>query len=121
MLLYIFGVEQKTPLRHKRLTFLMVQNSSFEEVAKTVIFFLMFIIRNIFNIKTLIIYDALDTLLYTLRRPYFRKLENQDALVCISESIPEPTVEWVFCDSQSDRYDMWRENCFYDFTFSVSF
>ncbi|KAJ8785632.1 hypothetical protein J1605_007229, partial [Eschrichtius robustus] len=43
-----------------------------------------------------------DTLLYTLRRPYFRKMENQDALVCISESIPEPTVEWVFCDSQSD-------------------
>lgn len=52
----------------------------------------------------LILCDALDTLLYTLRRPYFRKMENQDALVCISEGIPEPTVEWVFCDAQSDRY-----------------
>lgn len=50
--------------------------------------------------------DALDTLLYTLRRPYFRKMENEDALVCISESIPEPTVEWVFRDSQSERYDV---------------
>ena len=27
-------------------------------------------------------------------------------MVCISESVPEPTVEWVFCDSQSDRYDV---------------
>ncbi|GAB5566250.1 platelet-derived growth factor receptor alpha [Prionailurus iriomotensis] len=44
----------------------------------------------------------INTLLYTLRRPYFRKMEHQDALVCISESIPEPTVEWVFCDSQSE-------------------
>ncbi|XP_023444555.2 receptor-type tyrosine-protein kinase FLT3 isoform X3 [Dasypus novemcinctus] len=42
-----------------------------------------------------------NTLLYTLRRPYFRKMDNQDALVCISESNPEPTVEWLFCDSQS--------------------
>lgn len=57
----------------------------------------------------LIICDALDTLLYTLRRPYFRKMENEDALVCISESIPEPTVEWVFRDLQSDRYDMFIE------------
>ncbi|KAL0598350.1 Receptor-type tyrosine-protein kinase FLT3 [Plecturocebus cupreus] len=43
-----------------------------------------------------------DTLLYTLRRPYFRKMENQDALVCISESVPEPIVEWVLCDSQGE-------------------
>uniref|UniRef100_A0A2I3RGH9 receptor protein-tyrosine kinase n=2 Tax=Pan TaxID=9596 RepID=A0A2I3RGH9_PANTR len=42
------------------------------------------------------------TLLYTLRRPYFRKMENQDALVCISESVPEPIVEWVLCDSQGE-------------------
>lgn len=68
-----------------------------------------------------IIYDDLDTLLYTLRRPYFRKMENQDALVCISESIPEPTVEWVFCDSQSERYDIYRGNCYYRFTFLVFF
>lgn len=67
----------------------------------------------------LIIYDTLDRLLYTLRRPYFRKMENQDALVCISESIPEPTVEWVFCDSQSERYDGYRHNGFYDFTFGL--
>ena len=77
----------------------------------------MFFIWNIFNIKTWIIY-ALDTLLYTLRKPYFRKMENQDALVCISESVPEPTVEWVFCDSQSDRYDV---RTAYDFTVAVFF
>ncbi|XP_040835822.1 receptor-type tyrosine-protein kinase FLT3 [Ochotona curzoniae] len=43
-----------------------------------------------------------NTLLYTLRRPYFRRLGNQDALVCISESVPEPVVEWVLCDSQGE-------------------
>ncbi|XP_049634177.1 receptor-type tyrosine-protein kinase FLT3 [Suncus etruscus] len=43
-----------------------------------------------------------NTLLHTLRRPYFRKMENQDALLCISEGVPEPTVEWVFCSSQSE-------------------
>uniref|UniRef100_F6Y6U1 receptor protein-tyrosine kinase n=1 Tax=Macaca mulatta TaxID=9544 RepID=F6Y6U1_MACMU len=43
-----------------------------------------------------------NTLLFTLRRPYFRKMENQDALVCISESVPEPIVEWVLCDSQGE-------------------
>lgn len=36
-------------------------------------------------------------------------MENEDALVCISESIPEPTVEWVFRDSQSERYDVYIE------------
>lgn len=65
----------------------------------------------------LLIYDTLDTLLYTLRRPYFRKMENQDALVCISESIPEPTVEWVFCNAQSERYDIYRGNCYFCFIF----
>uniref|UniRef100_A0A8C6RVU7 Receptor-type tyrosine-protein kinase FLT3 n=1 Tax=Nannospalax galili TaxID=1026970 RepID=A0A8C6RVU7_NANGA len=40
--------------------------------------------------------------LYTLRRPYFRKMENQDALVCISESVPEPVVEWVLCSSHGE-------------------
>ncbi|ELV11922.1 FL cytokine receptor [Tupaia chinensis] len=29
-------------------------------------------------------------------------MENQDALVCISESVPEPIVEWVFCNSQGE-------------------
>ncbi|GAB1290489.1 Receptor protein-tyrosine kinase [Apodemus speciosus] len=29
-----------------------------------------------------------DTQLYVLRKPYFRKMENQDALLCISESVP---------------------------------
>lgn len=36
-------------------------------------------------------------------------MENEDALVCISESIPEPTVEWVFRDPQSERYDVYIE------------
>uniref|UniRef100_A0A452DSS4 Receptor-type tyrosine-protein kinase FLT3 n=1 Tax=Capra hircus TaxID=9925 RepID=A0A452DSS4_CAPHI len=54
------------------------------------------------NYTVLFTVSIRSTLLYTLRKPYFRKMENQDALVCISESVPEPTVEWVFCDSQSD-------------------
>ncbi|KAI4581674.1 hypothetical protein MJG53_020804 [Ovis ammon polii x Ovis aries] len=58
------------------------------------------------NYTVLFTVSIRNTLLYTLRKPYFRKMENQDALVCISESVPEPTVEWVFCDSQSDRYDV---------------
>ncbi|XP_006894150.1 PREDICTED: receptor-type tyrosine-protein kinase FLT3 [Elephantulus edwardii] len=43
-----------------------------------------------------------NTLLYTLRRPYFRKMGSEDALLCVSESVPEPEVEWVFCDSQGE-------------------
>ncbi|XP_036687556.1 receptor-type tyrosine-protein kinase FLT3 isoform X2 [Balaenoptera musculus] len=64
--------------------------------------YLLFIQREATNYTVLFTVSIRNTLLYTLRRPYFRKMENQDALVCISESIPEPTVEWVFCDSQSD-------------------
>ncbi|XP_069739238.1 receptor-type tyrosine-protein kinase FLT3 [Phaenicophaeus curvirostris] len=30
-------------------------------------------------------------------KPYFRKRENLDAIECISESYPQPSVEWVFC------------------------
>ncbi|ERE74735.1 receptor-type tyrosine-protein kinase FLT3 [Cricetulus griseus] len=39
-------------------------------------------------------------------QPHFdlqnRKVENQDALVCVSESVPEPTVEWVLCSSPGE-------------------
>uniref|UniRef100_A0A8I3PR47 Receptor-type tyrosine-protein kinase FLT3 n=2 Tax=Canis lupus familiaris TaxID=9615 RepID=A0A8I3PR47_CANLF len=64
--------------------------------------YLLFIQSGATNYTILFTVSIRNTLLYTLRRPYFRKMENQDALVCISESIPEPTVEWVFCDSQSE-------------------
>nr|KAF6452357.1 fms related receptor tyrosine kinase 3 [Molossus molossus] len=64
--------------------------------------YLLFIQSEVTNYTVLFTVSIRNTLLYTLRRPYFRKMENQDALVCISESIPEPTVEWVFCDSQSE-------------------
>ncbi|XP_036773245.2 receptor-type tyrosine-protein kinase FLT3 isoform X2 [Manis pentadactyla] len=64
--------------------------------------YLLFIQSEAANYTILFTVSIRNTLLYTLRRPYFRKMENQDALVCISESIPEPTVEWVFCDSQSE-------------------
>ncbi|XP_078003191.1 receptor-type tyrosine-protein kinase FLT3 isoform X7 [Phascolarctos cinereus] len=37
-----------------------------------------------------------------LKKPYFRKLENQNAVVCISESFPDPVVEWSFCSPQSE-------------------
>ncbi|XP_037382972.1 receptor-type tyrosine-protein kinase FLT3 [Talpa occidentalis] len=64
--------------------------------------YLLLIQNEAVNYTILFTVSIRSTLLYTLRRPYFRKMENQDALVCISESIPEPTVEWVFCDSQSE-------------------
>ncbi|EPY74740.1 FL cytokine receptor precursor [Camelus ferus] len=64
--------------------------------------YLLFIQAEATNYTVLFTVSIRNTLLYTLRRPYFRKLENQDALVCISEGTPEPTVEWVFCESQGD-------------------
>ncbi|XP_048656958.1 receptor-type tyrosine-protein kinase FLT3 [Marmota marmota marmota] len=68
--------------------------------------YLLFIQSEATNYTILFTVSIRNTLLYTLRRPYFRKMENQDALVCISESVPEPIVEWVFCDSQGERYEM---------------
>nr|Q00342.2 RecName: Full=Receptor-type tyrosine-protein kinase FLT3; AltName: Full=FL cytokine receptor; AltName: Full=Fetal liver kinase 2; Short=FLK-2; AltName: Full=Fms-like tyrosine kinase 3; Short=FLT-3; AltName: Full=Tyrosine-protein kinase receptor flk-2; AltName: CD_antigen=CD135; Flags: Precursor [Mus musculus]CAA42041.1 Flt3 protein [Mus musculus] len=56
------------------------------------------------NYTVLFTVNVRDTQLYVLRRPYFRKMENQDALLCISEGVPEPTVEWVLCSSH-------RESC----------
>ncbi|XP_004854862.1 receptor-type tyrosine-protein kinase FLT3 isoform X3 [Heterocephalus glaber] len=64
--------------------------------------YLLFIQSEVTNYTILFTVSIRNTLLYTLRRPYFRKLEDQDALVCISESVPEPTVEWVFCNSQGE-------------------
>ncbi|XP_036084283.1 receptor-type tyrosine-protein kinase FLT3 isoform X1 [Rousettus aegyptiacus] len=63
--------------------------------------YLLFIQSEATNYTVLFTVSMRNALPYTLRRPYFRKMEDQDALVCVSESIPEPTVEWVFCDSQS--------------------
>ncbi|XP_012882731.1 PREDICTED: receptor-type tyrosine-protein kinase FLT3 [Dipodomys ordii] len=64
--------------------------------------YLLFIQSEATNYTILFTVSIRNTLLYTLRRPYFRRLENQDALVCVSESIPEPIVEWVLCDSQGE-------------------
>ncbi|XP_023386477.1 receptor-type tyrosine-protein kinase FLT3 [Pteropus vampyrus] len=64
--------------------------------------YLLFIQSEATNYTVLFTVSIRNALLYTLRRPYFRKMEDQDALVCVSESIPEPTVEWVFCDSQGE-------------------
>ncbi|KAM4859673.1 receptor-type tyrosine-protein kinase FLT3 [Thomomys bottae] len=64
--------------------------------------YLLFIQSEATNYTILFTVSIRNALLYTLRRPYFRKLENQDALVCVSESIPEPVVEWVLCDSQGE-------------------
>ncbi|XP_064297165.1 receptor-type tyrosine-protein kinase FLT3 [Phalacrocorax carbo] len=30
-------------------------------------------------------------------KPYFRKREKSDAIECVSESYPQPSVEWIFC------------------------
>ncbi|XP_053776433.1 receptor-type tyrosine-protein kinase FLT3 isoform X1 [Desmodus rotundus] len=64
--------------------------------------YLLFIQSAVTNYTILFTVSMRNTQLHTLRRPYFRKMENQDALVCVSESIPEPTVKWVFCNSQSE-------------------
>ncbi|XP_064131375.1 receptor-type tyrosine-protein kinase FLT3 isoform X2 [Loxodonta africana] len=64
--------------------------------------YLLFIQSEASNYTILFTVSIRNTPIYTLRRPYFRKMENQDALLCISESIPEPVVEWVFCNSQSE-------------------
>ncbi|XP_062050419.1 receptor-type tyrosine-protein kinase FLT3 [Lepus europaeus] len=64
--------------------------------------YLLFIQSEATNYTILFTVSIRNTLFYTLRRPYFRKMENQDALVCISESVPEPVVEWVLCDSQGE-------------------
>ncbi|XP_064906924.1 receptor-type tyrosine-protein kinase FLT3 isoform X4 [Columba livia] len=35
-------------------------------------------------------------------KPYFRKREKSDAIECISESYPQPSVEWIFCKTPED-------------------
>ncbi|KAK2533056.1 Flt3 [Columba livia] len=35
-------------------------------------------------------------------KPYFRKREESDAIECISESYPQPSVEWIFCKTPED-------------------
>uniref|UniRef100_A0A8B9EVL5 receptor protein-tyrosine kinase n=2 Tax=Amazona TaxID=12929 RepID=A0A8B9EVL5_9PSIT len=37
-------------------------------------------------------------------KPYFRKREGSDAIECISESYPQPYVEWIFCKTPEKRY-----------------
>ncbi|KFP22850.1 Receptor-type tyrosine-protein kinase FLT3, partial [Egretta garzetta] len=36
-------------------------------------------------------------------KPYFRKREKSDAIECISESYPQPSVEWIFCKTPEKR------------------
>uniref|UniRef100_A0A8C3JU40 receptor protein-tyrosine kinase n=1 Tax=Calidris pygmaea TaxID=425635 RepID=A0A8C3JU40_9CHAR len=37
-------------------------------------------------------------------KPYFRKREKSDAIECISESYPQPSLEWIFCKTPEKRY-----------------
>uniref|UniRef100_A0A663FE07 receptor protein-tyrosine kinase n=1 Tax=Aquila chrysaetos chrysaetos TaxID=223781 RepID=A0A663FE07_AQUCH len=37
-------------------------------------------------------------------KPYFRKREKSDVIECISESYPQPSVEWIFCKTPEKRY-----------------
>lgn len=39
-------------------------------------------------------------------KPYFRKREKSDAIECISESYPQPSVEWIFCKTPEKRYGL---------------
>nr|XP_048274585.1 receptor-type tyrosine-protein kinase FLT3 [Myodes glareolus] len=64
--------------------------------------YLLYIQSEAANYTVLFTVSIPNTQLYVLRRPYFRKMENQEALVCESESVPEPTVEWVLCGSHEE-------------------
>ncbi|KAK7810490.1 hypothetical protein U0070_025138 [Myodes glareolus] len=55
--------------------------------------YLLYIQSEAANYTVLFTVSIPNTQLYVLRRPYFRKMENQEALVCESESVPEPTVD----------------------------
>ncbi|XP_009684817.2 receptor-type tyrosine-protein kinase FLT3 [Struthio camelus] len=35
-------------------------------------------------------------------KPYFRKSETLDAIQCISESYPQPSLEWIFCKTPEE-------------------
>lgn len=37
-------------------------------------------------------------------KPYFRKRERSDSIECISESYPQPSMEWIFCKTPEKRY-----------------
>ncbi|KAH0508257.1 Receptor-type tyrosine-protein kinase FLT3 [Microtus ochrogaster] len=65
--------------------------------------YLLYIQSEAANYTVLFTVSIPNTQLYVLRRPYFRKMENQEALVCESESVPEPVVEWVLCGSHKER------------------
>uniref|UniRef100_A0A8C8EAE8 receptor protein-tyrosine kinase n=1 Tax=Otus sunia TaxID=257818 RepID=A0A8C8EAE8_9STRI len=45
-------------------------------------------------------------------KPYFRKREKSDAIECISESYPQPSVEWIFCKTPEKRYDKVQHELF---------
>ncbi|KAJ7409594.1 receptor-type tyrosine-protein kinase FLT3 [Willisornis vidua] len=36
-------------------------------------------------------------------KPYFRKREKSDSIECISESYPQPSLEWIFCKTPEKR------------------
>ncbi|KGL91482.1 Receptor-type tyrosine-protein kinase FLT3, partial [Charadrius vociferus] len=38
-------------------------------------------------------------------KPYFRKREKLDAIECISEGYPQPSVEWIFCKTPEKRHE----------------
>ncbi|KFO57402.1 Receptor-type tyrosine-protein kinase FLT3, partial [Corvus brachyrhynchos] len=38
-------------------------------------------------------------------KPYFRKREKSDSIECISESYPQPSVEWIFCKTPEKRHE----------------
>lgn len=44
-------------------------------------------------------------------KPYFRKREKSDAIECISESYPQPSVEWIFCKTPEKRYSLCLYAC----------
>ncbi|KAM7331576.1 hypothetical protein ACRRTK_008284 [Alexandromys fortis] len=64
--------------------------------------YLLYIQSEAANYTVLFTVSIPNTQLYVLRRPYFRKMENQEALVCESESVPEPIVEWLLCGSHKE-------------------
>lgn len=44
-------------------------------------------------------------------KPYLRKKERADGIECISESYPQPSVQWMFCETPEKRYGICLHAC----------
>lgn len=92
------GCQPHFDLQNRRIVSMTILNVTETQAGE----YLLHIQSEATNHTVLFTVNVRDTQLYVLRRPSFRKMENQDALLCVSEGVPEPTVEWVVCSSHRD-------------------